>query len=245
MKSFCSCLKCCNENIKTGVSQLVHHSVWLSMSAVFTLVNSSAKSLLKSVSMSMLQKISSWTILRAPAVRGKKQSNLATKFSNKTQAKITFGIQAVLLAFEHSGIVQHQSADETRLLVVWVFLQSHQTKGLPESNCTGKIKQTSLNNSAGCKKVQVQTAESVLKVAKDVTPNWSTWVANDLLEPRAKTQSKCLMSHHGSVEDLHTQRLQGNLLRVGLQKHIKTHSEIRLCNDCKSVNDASSICSNQ
>lgn len=44
----------------------------VSMSAVFTLVNSSAKSLLNSVSMSMLQKISSWTILRAPARDGQK-----------------------------------------------------------------------------------------------------------------------------------------------------------------------------
>lgn len=49
---------------------------------------------------------------------------------------MTFGRRAVLLAFEHPGIMQHQSADETRLLAVWVFLQSHQTKGLPESNCT-------------------------------------------------------------------------------------------------------------
>lgn len=44
----------------------------VSMLAAFTLVNSSAKSLLNSVSMSMLQKISSWTILRAPAREGQK-----------------------------------------------------------------------------------------------------------------------------------------------------------------------------
>lgn len=49
-------------------------------------------------------------------------------------------MQAVLLAFEHPGIVQHQSADETGLLALWVFLQSHQTKGLPKSNCTQKNK---------------------------------------------------------------------------------------------------------
>lgn len=33
-------------------------------------------------------------------------------------------MQAVLLAFEHPGIMQHKSADETGLLTVWVLLQS-------------------------------------------------------------------------------------------------------------------------
>lgn len=56
--------------------------VWRLMSAAFTLVNSSAKSLLKSVSMSMLQKISSWTILRAPAGRWGGKEDLATTFSD-------------------------------------------------------------------------------------------------------------------------------------------------------------------
>lgn len=64
------------------------------------------------------------------------------------QPKIKCVIQAAPLAFEHPGIVQHQSADEAGLLAVWVLLQSHQTKGLPESNCSAKNK-TSLDNSAG------------------------------------------------------------------------------------------------
>lgn len=32
----------------------------------------------------------------------------------------------------------------------------------------------------------------------------STWVTDDLLEPGAEAQSKCLMSHHCRVKDLHT-----------------------------------------
>lgn len=41
-----------------------------------------------------------------------------------------------LLAFEHPGIVQHESADEAGPVAVRVSLQCHLTEGLPESSCT-------------------------------------------------------------------------------------------------------------
>lgn len=38
------------------------------------------------------------------------------------------------LTFKHSGIVEHESADEARLVTACVFIQRHLTEGLPESS---------------------------------------------------------------------------------------------------------------
>lgn len=38
------------------------------------------------------------------------------------------------LAFKHSGIVEHESADETRLVTACVVIQGYLTEGLPESS---------------------------------------------------------------------------------------------------------------
>lgn len=63
MKSFCSCVKCWKHE---DVLSSAHGFVSLQYFTFFTFVNSSAKILLNSVSISMLQKISSCTIFRAP-----------------------------------------------------------------------------------------------------------------------------------------------------------------------------------
>lgn len=166
MKSFCSCLKCWKENINHGISQIIRQRVALSPCQQrlpwWTPVQKASwiqspwacyRKLVHGLSCAPLQEKDKREQLR----RGKddQRSHLVSK-----QCRLPLNI----LASCSISLLMRQGCSPSGF-----FSRATRQKACRNPTAQKKIKQTSLNNFAGYKKVRVKSAESEsTKVANDV-----------------------------------------------------------------------------